>query len=242
MTSFFSPVTILLFAVLSLSLSTPDKEIFPEGVEIKRDREYVGEALYGFMNGGSELFLDYGFEHLRALDVIYEGEEYSVEIYKMPSTKDAFGIYSLHTHRCIIADSIAPIDCHSKYQLQFISVERYVSIVFKKPVEGAKQGAIDLMNFIRMKYEDSTGSDTKQITDTILPEEFRSKEEPYSGRVVFVRGPVAVNNSLGVMKEYIEDIDHFEIWSYRPSMDKKRNILLIQNPGREDSERRMFEL
>ena len=50
-------------------------------VEVKREREFTGSGLYGFMNGGAEQFLEYGVSKLVARDVVYEGQEYTVEIY-----------------------------------------------------------------------------------------------------------------------------------------------------------------
>lgn len=42
-------------------------------VEVKREREFTGSGLYGFMNGGAEQFLEYGVSKLVARDVVYEG-------------------------------------------------------------------------------------------------------------------------------------------------------------------------
>ena len=79
--------------------------------EVKREREFTGSGLYGFMNGGAEQFLEYGVSKLVARDVVYEGQEYTVEIYDMPTPEDAFGIYSLHVFRCQRADTLGCIDC-----------------------------------------------------------------------------------------------------------------------------------
>lgn len=90
-------------------------------VEVKRERTFTGSGLYGFMNGGAEQFLEYGVSRLVARDVVYEGQEYTIEIYDMPTPEDAFGIYSLHVFRCQRADTLACIDCLSPYQLQAVA-------------------------------------------------------------------------------------------------------------------------
>lgn len=82
-----------------------------QDVEVKRERIFTGTGLYGFMNGGAEQFLEYGVTRLTARDVVYKGENYSVEIYEMPSAEDAFGIYSLHIFKCQRADMLGCIDC-----------------------------------------------------------------------------------------------------------------------------------
>jgi len=85
-------------------------------ITVTRERNFKGTALYGFMNGGSDLFLEYGFRDLRALEIKYKGQEYSIEIYSMPTAEDAYGIYSQHTFRCITADTLGSYNCLSKFQ------------------------------------------------------------------------------------------------------------------------------
>ena len=60
-----------------------------DGVQVKRERVFTGSGLYGFMNGGAEQFLEYGVSRLTARDVVYKGEDYTLEIYEMPSPEDA---------------------------------------------------------------------------------------------------------------------------------------------------------
>ena len=110
-------------------------------VKVKREREFTGSGLYGFMNGGAEQFLEYGVSKLVARDVVYEGQEYTVEIYDMPTPEDAFGIYSLHVFRCQRADTLGCIDCLSPYQLQAVAGNKYVSVVFPSGSAAAKSKA-----------------------------------------------------------------------------------------------------
>jgi hypothetical protein len=60
---------------------------------------YERQGLYGYINGGSEVFLQYGFERV---DVgryrkpgTGEDAEITVDIYRMASDRDAFGIFSV---------------------------------------------------------------------------------------------------------------------------------------------------
>jgi len=61
---------------------------------------YKKDGLYGYINGGAELFLQYGFEELSVVRYIggtgYAAEkEITFEVYRMASPADAFGIFSL---------------------------------------------------------------------------------------------------------------------------------------------------
>lgn len=133
--------TFLLFLCIPLLLSAQE-------VEVKRERTYNASGLYGFMNGGTDQFLEYGVKQLVVRDIIFKGEEYVVEIYDMPTPEDAFGIYSLHTFRCERADTLNCINCLSPYQLQAVSGNQYVSIVFPSGSAVAQQNADERMKLL----------------------------------------------------------------------------------------------
>ena len=60
---------------------------------------YEGEGLYGYINGGSEIFLQYGFKRVDVGRYKKEsggaGPEVTVDLYRMGSPLDAFGIFSV---------------------------------------------------------------------------------------------------------------------------------------------------
>lgn len=66
--------------------------VWGQAPEIKRERIFTGTGLYGFMNGGADQFLEYGVSKLTTRDIVYKGNEYTVDIYEMPTPEDAFGI------------------------------------------------------------------------------------------------------------------------------------------------------
>jgi hypothetical protein len=192
----------------------PDNEII-----IKRERNYKGEALYGFMNGGSELYLEYGFQELRAMDVAYKGEEYEVEIYTMPSPEDAFGIYSLHTFKCLAADTLSGYNCHSRYQLQAVKGNTYISIVFFKPVAGIKQEAVELLNYF------AEGIRTENVK---IPEELKIKGLPISGRLKYMKGPIARSGVVSSLESSFKDID-CRVWLYETGQNAQEIFITAGN-------------
>jgi hypothetical protein len=54
---------------------------------------FPGSNLYGRINGGSELFLEFGFEMLTVADYRSGEEEISLELYRMSDPEAALGIY-----------------------------------------------------------------------------------------------------------------------------------------------------
>jgi hypothetical protein len=75
--------------------------VFTDGellsLTVNESASYDGSALWGYMNGGADLYLEYGFEYLTVQTIQYRGSEYQVEFYKMSTPEGAFGIYSVST-------------------------------------------------------------------------------------------------------------------------------------------------
>lgn len=176
-------------------------------IKINRERDFKGEALYGFMNGGSELFLEYGFNVLKALEIDYKGEKFSVEIYQMDSPESAFGIYSQHTFKCSPADEFYAYDCCSPGQYQAASGNIYISIVSETRKPDYRQATKELAEFYISRFKSSE--------ELIIPEvviQSIVNEERISNVVKFARGPIALSNSLSSHMSLFENITPYNIW------------------------------
>lgn len=180
-------------------------------VSVKRERVFTGAGLYGFMNGGAELFLEYGVQRLTTRDLVYKGEEFNLDIYEMPSAEDAYGIYSLHVFKCLRTDSAECVDCLSMYQLQMAVGKCYVSLVFPSGSDKAKSLADEL---IRLYV------DTRQSKMPVFPK-IAGAISPYSGLLKFARGPISASAALPALRELTENISYSGIWCY---VDKKNRI------------------
>lgn len=130
-----------------------------------------------------------------ARDVIYQGEEYTVEIYEMPSSEDAFGIYSLHIFKCQRADTLGCIDCLSPYQLQAVVGDRYVSVVFPSGSPAGQQGADELLR----RYLPANEADTPRVPELL------DLSSPYSGHVKYLRGPIGISGVSTSLSKLLQD-------------------------------------
>ena len=81
------------------------------------------------MNGGAELYLEYGFDRLVVSELNYNGRTIKVEVYRMPSADMAFGIYSVNIFRCDIRMVTGDYYCESDYQVQLCKGDYYVNII-----------------------------------------------------------------------------------------------------------------
>lgn len=101
--SYLSIVIIVASFFLAAVPTYGEEPVFPgdgfvEGWKISgKIREFSRSGLYGHINGGSELFLEFGFHvlHVRKYQGSNENEEdeISIETYKMESPEAALGIY-----------------------------------------------------------------------------------------------------------------------------------------------------
>ncbi len=187
---------ILFISVFSFSVHCQD-------VEVKRERVFTGTALYGFMNGGADLFFEFNVERLTNRDITYNGEEYTIDIYELPTSEDAFGIYSMHIFRCERADTLGFTNCLSPYQYQAVAGNLYVSIVFPSGSTAAKSMARDVL-----EYYVEASADNIQPHFPNLP----GIDSVYSGYVKFVRGPLSALNASVGMYNLVKDTRFYGAW------------------------------
>ncbi len=103
---FTIPLLFSLFMLLSASgaYSSPATDLLKflpstgEVGEWERDdspQEYRGDSLYEYINGGAEIYHDYGFKQVVVQDFKNKrGKSISIEIFEMEDTESAFGIFT----------------------------------------------------------------------------------------------------------------------------------------------------
>ena len=188
-------------------------------MEIKSERTFTGAALYGFMNGGADLYYEYGFKELVSQEIVYKGEEFTVDVYTMDSPLHAFGIYSIHAYKCMRADSLGRFDCLSKYQLQAVDGPNYVSIVFSSGTHAARKLADELYRIY--VFEGKTGIN--------IPSQLSYSVKSCSGTIKYMKGPLGINNVQSSLIELLNGITEYEIW-YAENTDRNNAVLfLLQN-------------
>jgi len=139
--------------MISFSASSQIPEGFPyinkdnlEEGRIKSERIYTKESLFGYMNGGAELYMEYGFDRLVVSEIDIGDTEYKVEIYKMNDPEAAFGIYSVSVFRCDTSGHINDYSCQTDYQLQVCKGQYYISIIDNSGKPEAAGQSIKLAN------------------------------------------------------------------------------------------------
>ncbi len=88
------------------------------GARVTTTGRFDGQALYGYIDGGAEVYLEYGFIRLTLQTVEFNGFTAHVELYRMRDSTAALGMFSISRYRCKPVDSLARYSCLSAYQVQ----------------------------------------------------------------------------------------------------------------------------
>jgi len=91
---------------------------------------YSGDNLFNYINGGADLYLEYGFKDVTIIKYLnYQAESIKIELYRMDSDSSAFGIFSISSS----ANGI-PVNAGNKgilydYHLDFWKGEYFVRCI-----------------------------------------------------------------------------------------------------------------
>jgi hypothetical protein len=99
------------------------------GAKLSTFRTYNGTSLFGYIDGGADLYLEYGFSVVSVTEINYMNGKYKTEIYKMNGPEEAFGIFSVSKYRCLDMPGLSEFTCRTKYQLQICKGPYYISII-----------------------------------------------------------------------------------------------------------------
>jgi len=178
------------------------------GAEITGTREYSYESLYGYIDGGAELYLEYGFDTLCITDIIYGGAELKAEIYRMKDEEAAFGIFSVSRFKCIDGIDLTEHFCRSKYQLQFCKGPYYVSIVNSTATSGEQKLSEQIAVLLIERISNEPFISAGFFPDTINAGLMKS--------AVLVRGRMGLFNGAYGLSELLEECEGFTALIIKP--------------------------
>lgn len=174
--------------------------------EIVTSKYYKGESLWGLINGGADVYLEYGFDKLLFQEVKWENNNYRVEIYKMESPESAFGIYSISKFRCSDNDFNNQLICITPYQVQGCAGEFYISIANEVGDSLNQDATLKIYKLIE-----------KQITKSEfqIPSKIKSFVSlPYYSDLKYIRGHLGLQNGFPDWFNLFEDIENFSVYLY----------------------------
>ena len=107
---------------------TPPSD-FGQGWSVdKPARQFSGKNLYGYINGGAELYLEFGFKKLIIQKYTNGDKKLELELYQMINPDAALGIYLMKAGEEISIDDIAARNTANSYQILITKGEYFIQI------------------------------------------------------------------------------------------------------------------
>lgn len=184
------------------------------GYTVNRNESFNGASLWGYMNGGADIYLEYGFDILRVEEFSAEGENITLELFKMDDPVSAFGIYSIKIFRCRDKDVIARPDCLNPYQYQLAYGNYYVQLVNESGTGKVNKDMIAIVEVLIYKL-DKAGLDlpVNYLTDSL---HFTLDE------IKLLKGPLGVQDKAQPLFDYLKDMEGYQVFLAKTAMDGKR--------------------
>jgi len=180
----------------------PSEDEVP-GAKFLQSKYFDGNALWGHINGGADLYLEYGFDKLLFQEVEWNKVKFRIEYYRMIDPAAALGIFSVSRFKCDLTDALTKYICITPYQVQTALGRFYISIANNKGTKEAQEFEVELLKKILDKSNE-------KLFD--LPEPFSKPAfEKYSGKLKLFRGILGLQNGLPQWEDYFENLSNYEI-------------------------------
>jgi hypothetical protein len=175
----------------------------PDG-KILRTRIFDGNSLWGYIDGGADIYLEYGFEKLIAQGIELNKSNFKVEIYKMKDAEAAFGIFSVSHRNSNAAEKISKYSCATKHQAQFALSKFYVSVVNENGTSQEQEAALSLAKLISKKLKGQA---------VVLPRLFRNGiYSEHKDLLKFVRGNLGIQKAMPEWEGLFDEIKNYSMF------------------------------
>jgi len=170
-------------------------------LQIKETQTYANKELYGYIDGGAEIYLEYGFVKLAVQYLEYEKNDLVLEIYQMKDVKAAFGIYSVSSGNCPALDSLAHWSCTNPYQISFAKGPVYITITNYNGTPEMEKISQQIARNILEKISEPDF----QVPLLIDQHAFL----PFIRQLKFIAGPLSLQNGYPAWSKYFENVSSF---------------------------------
>lgn len=203
-------IFLFIFLIAFIKISAQDDKNFPSlnkdeipGVVIISEKYFDGSALWGHIDGGADLYLEYGFDKLLFQEIEWNKIKFRVEFYRMKDSAAAFGIFSVSHFKCQIKDTITKYICITPYQVQAALGNYYISIANENGTRAARDLGIELFKHILAKHD---------VNFYEMPEAFTKHNlVKYSDKLKFFRGILGLQNGMPLWSDFFEQFSDYEI-------------------------------
>jgi len=174
------------------------------GMEEVRLATYGESSLWGYINGGADLYLEYGFAELLSQDIVWESEPFKIDVYLMNSPESAFGIFSVSRYSCKQSGKVGAFDCINPYQVQVAHGNLYLSIMAHNGTDKSMELATKIAQAIVKKHK------AKPVSFPSLAQ--NESIAISSSKVKLIKGMLGLQNAYTSLESTFNEIVDFNVW------------------------------
>lgn len=193
------------------------------GAEFQSPRHFTGESLFGYMNGGAELYREYGITDAVITEFDLKDGHYKCEVFKMTGPEEAFGIYSVSKYRCLSLPPVSPFACQTRYQLQICKGTYYISIINKRGSYADSLVSLKAGEILAGRINDPSADLAPFIPDVNRAE--------LDHNAVLAKGKLGLMNGATDWEDFFRDITGYYTLIYTA---KEKSILSVRFKAEED--------
>ncbi|MFH0843342.1 MAG: DUF6599 family protein [Bacteroidota bacterium] len=199
-----------------------DKNDLPDA-EFQPARHFTGESLFGYMNGGAELYREYGITDAVITEFDLEGGHYKCEIFRMTGPDEAFGIYSVSKYRCLSSPPFSRYTCQNRYQLQICKGPYYISIINRS---GTSADSIVLLKTGKILEEkiNEPSADLSAFIPDADPDDLNFNS-------ILAKGKLGLVNGAADWEDFFKDVTGYYTLIYKA---KEKTFLSVRFKRPED--------
>lgn len=137
------------------NIKLPDNNFIQGWQKSGIQQTYYKNDLYGHINGGAELFLEFGFDSLLVQDYNNHDAELSLEVYCMDNPEAALGIYLMKCGQETPSSKINTRNSTNKFQIIAVKSNLYIQLNNFKSNENSGKAMSVLLNSFLLEISDS---------------------------------------------------------------------------------------
>jgi hypothetical protein len=174
-----------------------DERYLP-GLTIESQKIYNGASLYGYINGGAELYKEYGFSALKVLKIVYNNFRYTIEIYRMNGKEEAFGIFSVSRFNCHETPPLTRYTCQTPWQFQICKGRFYINIINNSGRMENFQASLQIGKSIEININENSADLSAYFPNV--------DKEIIDRKAILVKGDLGVMNGIQELSNFFADI------------------------------------
>jgi hypothetical protein len=170
---------------------------------IERSSTYEGKALYGYIDGGAELYFEYGFKRAIVQDITLNTQQIHLEIFEMNSCEAAAGVYSISSHGCREGGNLWNFTCPGQYSAQEARGRYFIRAANRSGTPDGAELSRAVASLIGQKVGDSIYAPPALFTDSL----FRAGQR----RFTIACGPLGAQNGLDEWTSLVEKMEGYRL-------------------------------